>query len=263
MDQPLTPGEALVLLEPNADIGREAAKVTFLALLAQGALRLEREPGRVFGSTTKIRPGPSRPFATIHQAPMHEAAVLEAVHNSRSGTIQDVTERLAKATGRFARFVDMMLRPPLIQRGLLAQHSHVERRKTLMFFKRTVTVFTYHPTEAGAREQARLRDLLAGAEGIRAALDSNPARAATMAAALGPMILLVPALLPFLGQLGHAMAMPNVLDGSMQTWDLSWFETAEAGVGDALDAALSDAESASDSDGDSDGDSGGSDGGGE
>ena len=74
---------------------------------------------------------------------------------------------------------------------------------------RTFIVSTWHPTEAGAREQARLRGLLDEAPAIRAILDENPARAAAMAASLGVLIRLVPALLPFLSQIASAMALHN------------------------------------------------------
>jgi hypothetical protein len=257
----LTPAEALVLLEPDTDLGREAAKVTFLGLLAEGVLRLEKEPGRLMGGTTRLRLG-RQPA----ESPPHVAAVLDAVRYSRSGTIADVAKRLSKATHRFAGFIPSLVRPRLIQRGLLTQHSHQEQRRTLLLFRRSVTVHTYHPTEAGRREQARLRGMLDEAPQIRAALDSDPARAAAMAMALGSLLVLVPALLPFLGQIGQALAAapPGGIGESGAAYDTSWSDTdwtaiddAAAGIGDSLDGALSDAESGSDGDG------GGSDGGGE
>lgn len=264
----LTPAEALVLLEPDTELGREAAKVTFLGLLAEGVLRLEKETGRLMGGTTRLRL--ARQPA---ESPPHVAVVLDAVRYSRSGTIPDVVKRLAKETHRFAGFIPSLVRPRLIQRGLLVQRSHQEQRRSLLFFKRTVTVHTYHPTEAGAREQARLRGMLDTAPEIRAALDSNPARAAVMAAALGTLLVLVPALLPFLGQIGNAMAAAPAsgLGDSGGAEDMSWSDTdwtalddAASEFGDSLDGALSDAESGSDGDGGGDsGDSGGSDGGGE
>jgi len=261
-DRQLTPAEALVLLEPNADIGREAAKVTFLSLLVQGALRLERETGRILGTTTRLRLG--RPVAA---PPAHVEAVLDAVRYSRSGTLPDVAKRLSKATDRYARFVTYMLRPRLIERGLLEQRSHQEQRRMLFLVKRMVTVFTYHPTEAGAREQARVRAALDAGPAIRQALDENPARAAAMAAALGPLIVLVPALLPFLAQIGHAMALPGVGGpgeaGQGDPLDLGWLDDDVDGAMDEVDSAIGGALSDADSSGDSDGDSSGGDGGGE
>ncbi len=252
----LSPAEALVLLDPNAAQGVQAAKVTFLGLLAQGVLRLEQARSRVFGSYTQVKVA-REPQAT----PPHVEAVLQAVRYSRAGTINDIAKRLAKATERFRGFVPDLVRPQLVQRGLLEERRHQEQRKALFVFRRTVTVSTFHPTEAGAREQARLRALLDEAPAIRTALDENPARAAAMAASLGVLLVLVPSLLPVLGQLAGAMGMPGahgLMDGG--GGDTAWvMDASAAGFDDSLDSALSEAESdsASDSDGDGGGDGGG------
>jgi hypothetical protein len=257
----LTPAEALVLLDPNADQGVQAAKVTFLGLLAEGVLRLEQARSRVFGAYTQVRL--ARQPAT---SPPHVEAVLAAVRDSKAATINDIAKRLAKATQRFASFVPALVRPRLVQRGLLEERRHQEQRRTLLLFRRTVTVSTFHPTEAGRREQARLRTLLDEAPAIREALDHNPARAAAMAASLGVLLVLVPSLLPVLGQLANAMGLPQTSGpgesgGSPDDWSSSLDSSATA-FGDSLDGALSDA--ASDSGSDSDGgDGGGGDGGGE
>lgn len=256
----LSPAEALVLLEPNADQGVQAAKVTFLGLLAEGVLRLEQARSRMFGTYTQVKVA-REPGAT---AP-HVEAVLQAVRYSKPGTINDIAKRLAKATDRFRSFVPALVRPRLVQRGLLAEHRHQEERRALLLFRRTVTVTTFHPTEAGAREQARLRALLQEAPEIRAALDSDPARAAAMAAALGMLLVLVPALLPVLGQLANAMGLPAApagmgdSGGSGEDRSRS-LDSAAASFGDSLEGALSDA--ASDGGSDSDGGDGGGDGGG-
>jgi hypothetical protein len=265
MDQALTPAEALVLLEPNADIGRAAAKVTFLSLLAQGVLRLERETGRILGTVTRLRLAKAPAQAQVHQAPAHVEAVLDAVRYSRSGTVADIARRLSKATGQYGQFITHMLRPLLIERGLLVQHSRQEQRRSMLLLKRTVTVYTYVPSEAGAAEQARVRAALEAAPDIRRALDEDPGRAAAMAAALGGLIVLVPALLPFLGQIGHAMALPAAagLGGASegQPLDLGWLDGIEGAMADA-DAAIDGALGAAESGG-SDGDGGGSESGGE
>src|SRR5262245_47836090 len=58
----LTPGEALLLLEPNKKQGREAIKVSLMWLLANQCLTasLEDKPGflgRLFSKTSRLRPG--------------------------------------------------------------------------------------------------------------------------------------------------------------------------------------------------------------
>lgn len=252
----LTPAEALVLLDPMADQGIQAAKVTFLGLMAEGVLRQQTIENRFMGSHQGVRvvrePG---------AAPPHVEAVLQAVRYSKSGRIPDIASRLSKATSRFSTFVPDLVRPRLVQRGLLAETRRQEQRRTLLLFRRTVTVSTFHPTAAGQREQARIRAAIDQGPEIRAALDSDPPRAAAMAAALGPLLLLVPALLPVMGLLSGAMAAQQQSIGmsdSGGTWDSGWDEGIAEFDG-ALDGALSDA--ASDSSSDSDGDSGGSDGG--
>jgi hypothetical protein len=256
----LSPAEALVLLDPNAEQGVPAAKVTFLGLLAEGVLRLEQARSRVFGAYTQVK-------LARHPAesPPHVEAVLEAVRWSKAATINDIAKRLAKTTNRFRSFVPELVRPRLVQRGLLAERRHQEQRRTLLLFRRTVTISTFHPTEAGAREQARLRTLLDEAPAIRAELDRDPARAAAMAASLGVLLVLVPALLPVLGQLASAMGLPQATGmgdngGTSDDWSRS-VDSAATGFSDSLDGALSDAES--DSSSDSDGGDGGGDGGGE
>lgn len=251
----LSPAEALVLLDPNAEQGVPAAKVTFLGLLAEGVLRAEQVKGRI---TSETRLHIARQPA---ETPPHVGAVLDAVRRSKTGSVYQVTRRLARDTNRLATFVPMLVRPRLVQRGLLAEHRHQEERRLLFVFRRTVTVATFHPTEAGAREQARLREMLDTAPEIQAELDRNPSRAAAMAAALGPLIVLVPALLPLLGQIANAMApgaQSFISDGGGGD-TFAYMDSAMADIDSSLDSALSDA--ANDSS-DSGSDGGGSDGGG-
>ena len=132
----------------------------------------------------------------------------------------------------------------------------------LFVFRRNVTLTTFHPTEAGAREQARLRAMLDNAPAIAAELDRDPPCAAAMAAALGPLIVLVPALLAVLGPLAHAMAPGTqgfISDGGGGD-TFAYMDSAMAEMDSSLDSALSDASSDSSDSGGSDG--GGSDGGG-
>jgi uncharacterized membrane protein YgcG len=253
----LSPAEALVLLDPNAEQGVQAAKVTFLGLLAEGVLRAEQVKGRL---TSETRLHIARQPA---ETPPHVGAVLDAVRHSKTGSVYQVTRRLARDTNRLATFVPGLVRPRLVQRGLLAERRHQEERKVLFVFRRTLTITTFHPTEAGTREQARLRAALDEAPAIAAELDRDPPRAAAMAAALGPLIVLVPALLAVLGPLAHAMAPATqsfISDSSGEDGGgFAWLDGAMAEMDSSLDSALSDASSDSS---DSGSDSGGSDGGG-
>jgi hypothetical protein len=244
----LSPAEALVLLDPNADQGVQAAKVTFLGLLAEGVLRAEQVKGRI---TRETRLHIARQPA---EAPPHVGAVLDAVRHSKTGSVYQVTRRLARDTKQLSSFVPVLVRPRLMQRGLLAERRHQEERKLLFVFRRSVTITTFHPTDSGAREQARLRTLLDDAPAIAAELDRDAPRAAAMAAALGPLIVLVPALLAVLGPLAHAMAPGTqgfISDGGGGD-TFAYMDFAMAEMDSSLDSALSEAGS----------DGGGSDGGG-
>jgi len=237
--------------------GVQAAKVTFLGLLAEGVLRAEQVKGRI---TSETRLHISRQPA---ETPPHVGALLDAIRQSKTGSVYQVTRRLARDTKQLSTFVPALVRPRLIQRGLLAERRHQEERKVLFVFRRTVTITTFHPTEAGAREQARLRAMLDHAPAIAAELDRNPPRAAAMAAALGPLIVLVPALLPVLGQLTHAMAPPaqNSIDSGGSGGDgFAHLDRTMTEMDASLDSALSDASSDS-ADGGSDGGDGGGGGG--
>lgn len=244
----LSPAEALVLLDPNADQGVQAAKVTFLGLLAEGVLRAEQVKGRV---TRETRLHIARQPA---EAPPHVGAVLDSVRHSKTGSVYQVTRRLARDTKQLSSFVPVLVRPRLMQRGLLAERRHQEERKLLFVFRRSVTITTFHPTDSGAREQARLRTMLDNAPAIAAELDRDPPRAAAMAAALGPLIVLVPALLAVLGPLAHALApgTQGFISGGGGGDTFASMDSAMAEMDSSLDSALSEAGS----------DGGGSDGGG-
>ena len=267
----LSPAEAMVLLDPEDNNGIAAAKVTFLALMAQGVLKQEDVRGRI-GTITRVVQ-----VRTPAEYPPHVAAILDAVNSSKTGTVADVSNVLSKATRGFSTYVPDLVRPRLIQRGLLVERRQQERRRVLFFFSRTVTISTWHLTEAGGREQARLRGMLDEAPAIRGMLDENPGRAAAMVAALGPLILLVAVLLPFLGLISSALAaqgytgMSDSGSGDSEG-GFEWLSSADSisqDLDSSFDSALSDAadssssdSSSSDSSSGSGSDRGGSDGGG-
>lgn len=124
----------------------------------------------------------------------------------------------------------------------------------LLVFKRSVTMTTHRPTEAGERERSRLREVLDQAPEIRHLLDRDPARAAAMAAALGPLIFLVPALLPLIDRLAAVADVQSTqFIGDSSGNDAAWKSLTE--VNGAMDGALESAAS-SHGDGGSDGNGG-------
>ena len=100
--------------------------------------------------------------------------------------------------------------------------------------------------------------MLDDAPAIAAELNRDPPRAAAMAAALGPLIVLVPALLAVLGPLAHAMApgTQNFISDGGGGDTFAYIDSAMAEMDSSLDSALSDASSDS-ADGGSDGGGGG------
>lgn len=275
----LTPAEALVLMEPNGDDGRQAVKLTLLAMVLQGMLLVERSGPRAaprlrLGNLGGTMPGaaPGNPWAQPGSAPMspppdHVAAVLDAVRASSTGLLDDVARILSGTTRRFATFIPELVRPGMARRGLLGSNTLQEQRRMLFFFKRTVSVTNHFRTPEGEREYQRLRALLDSAPAIREHLDSDPRRAAVMAVALGALIVMLPSLLPLIGPLGATLNpqdFPGMADGGAgdSGWTVAVEESMDSMSG-AVDGALSDAESSSDSSDSDGGDGGGSDGGGE
>ena len=234
----ITPGEAMVLLDPYRVKAADALKVTLIALLVQRVLRIDTESkARLIGK--------SREIAHVRLAdragaplPAHSASVVELVRSAGNGTMREIVARAGKIYGlRLSGFLDKLLRPGLVARGLLAP----EKIKIFLVFNAT----RFSLTPAGAAERDKLTRAMEEARTIPSFLDSDPARAAAMAAALGGMLLLIPELKPHLKALSDAMRHDvgsDIPDGGFDDFSSGNdfdFGSFDGGAFDALDASMS------------------------
>ena len=260
---PLSPAEALVLLDPRKGQSRAALKLTLTGLLMQGVLRLEEsEEKGLFGRTkkvTRLRVSPDAPAV-----PPPAASVVEVVRaaEAKGGKLDELALQARKAYGTdLSGFQKSHVVPALVARGLVE-----ERRERMLGL---IPVRRLYHTAAGEAEKSRLETLIAEARNIPDYLSRDLGRAAAVAAALGGALLLVDELRPFYGRISEALrgADPNAF-GDYDFWsrdvpslssgsfDLASFDPAAL---DGLDTSLA----ALDTSFDASFDSGSSDGGGD
>jgi hypothetical protein len=193
----LTPGEAMVLLDPNGATGREAAKVSIMALLAERKLVIDKiSEKKTFGGQRIVEK--MRAVASPAGQPAHVASLLSLIRGVQPAAVPDVVKAARKEYGAdLGGFAKKFVGPSLVARGLLKETVE----PFLLFFKRKRLAHT----PAGAMEKSRLEALMAQARDIPRFLDSDPAKAAAIAVALGGLVLLAPELRSYLGQIGDAM----------------------------------------------------------
>jgi hypothetical protein len=276
----LSPAESLFLLKPNRTPACETVKVTLLALLAQGIVRLEEQITRRFIGTRKtvyVRQT-QRPVPAL---PAHAVSLLDQVRAAQAGTgsMPELVKCARQAYGSSLNgFNRDFIIPPLVSRGL------IEKRRVL-FLRH------YKRTSAGDAEESRIAADIARARSIPELLQSNPAEVAALVLAVGGTILLVNELRPYYHQISEVMRPPGTGadysdssggDASLPLWNSSDPGTAhpgdamqgldaaslgsldlgafDAGAFDALDAGMASFDAGYDA---SVGDSGGGDGGGD
>jgi hypothetical protein len=194
----LSAAEASVLLSLPRYDARQALKLGFMGLLAHGILRIEQEeqPGffrarHIAHLRTVANPPGNLPPLAASLLRIAQAAAPE-------GLMTDVVKQAASEYGNgFTGFVRDLVVPALVARGLAEQR---EVRVLGLF-----PVTRFYRTLAGDAERARLHDLLVEARAIPQHLDSDPARAAALVAALGGAILLVDGLRPHYAALERAL----------------------------------------------------------
>jgi hypothetical protein len=268
-----TPAEALLLLDPDAIGGAQAVKLTLTGLLLQSVLRIEKTRIKrrfFFGSRAatvirRVRPAPV-------PTPPHVALVMDHVERARDGEMKRFMESLARATGRFARFMPDFVVPRLVQRGLMEVRTEKREVELPGGHIQPFTEERRVLTATGAAAAAELRQRLDEAQGLKTMLDADPQRAAAMAAALGGLLVLVPGVLAFLPDIaqaiGRVQAWPgtdamvggvggfDAVGGDRRASEDMWREV-ETGAPDGLDSSLADVDAAFGSDGGGDWDSGG------
>lgn len=210
----LTPGEALVLLAPNANQGREAIKVSLMWLLAKKLLTVtpESKPGFFgrFSTTSRLHPS-NRPPAGLSRE------LVELLHVARDAGTMDKFVKAARIRygADLSGFQKIHLVPSLLKQRLIERRTE----SFLRVFSRT----RYYTTHTGEVLQQRIERMFARARTIPAFLHSNPGEAAALAATLGGLIFLVPELKPHFNDIARAMRKPDyaTADGGSYSGDSS------------------------------------------
>jgi len=207
----LTPGEALLLLEPNKRQGSEAIKVSLMWLLAKKCLTasLEDKPGflgRFLSRTSRLHPSDRLPA----DLPSEMDNLMQLVR--RTGYMDDFVKAARIQYGNdLTGFQIHYLIPSLLKRRLIEPRTE----PFLIVFSRT----RYYRTRSGEALRQQIDTLFARAREIPGYLDRSPAQAAALAATLGGLIFLMPELRPHFTDIAHAMRRPIGADASMYTGD--------------------------------------------
>ena len=196
---PLTPAEALALLDPQQPQNRLALKLTLKDLVARRVLRVEQRPGArpKDKPQTVLSAGPA-PAADL--AP-HAHALRELVASAGGGSGEAAMADVAKAARtRFgpdlSGFGKNYVVPALVARGLL------EARQEKMLWLFPVTRLRHTP--AGETAKRELEATLEQARALPNQFATNPLQAAGTALALGSTILLVDQLQPHYAEIAEA-----------------------------------------------------------
>ncbi len=247
----LTPAEAKYLLTPNMS-GMGVIKVMLLMLIARGLLRVEETQARGLLGQKKIAHLRVASQATANSPGV--SALLDTVREAQAddGTVKAVAKRARRdfapeGTGFVRRFIA----PALIERGLLWE------RKFLF-------VRLYTRTPQGNSEAERIKAEIVRAKEIPKLLQSDPAQAATLAASLGGLLLLVDKLNAHYKPLAAAMRDSGMTSdiATSDGFDFGGFDAAafDASAFDALGSDLSSFDSGFSDGGGGDGDGGDSSG---
>lgn len=190
----LTPAEAMVLLDPQRNQGREAFKISLMWLLAQHHLTATAIPGRWFGKpSTQLSRGP-RAGARL---PPDLQAVMSTVAAAGTGLMNDVVKEARTRFGAdLGRFLNDFVHPSLLGRGLV--RSFEEKSRVLFI---PITRARHERTPAGEALARQIETLFEDARRIPGYLDRSPAQAAALAVSLGGLILLLPELRPHLDRI--------------------------------------------------------------
>jgi len=274
----LSPPEAFLLLKPDLDDAREAAKIAALYLLAQRVFRMKSFEYRGFLGMPLTKDALDvGPYAGDRRGPV--GAVWNKGRALPDGSnLGDLANAMRHEWGSglkgYAR--DIVL-PALESRGLVKGYH----RKIMGLFP----VHQWKRTEAGEIAYLEVAAAKQTARTIPDFLDNDPRQAAALMLAVGSAVLLVPELRPHFAEMSRVMAAQKN-DGSGSSSDSSSSSDSGSGSSEqrhephddafdlgALDAADADALSsdmsgfdagfdAGDSGGDGGGDGGGGDGGG-
>jgi hypothetical protein len=233
LPNPITPGEAFILLDPKRSSPIEAAKITLLSLIAQRALRIEKAV-RSNKSETRIlvwlRVRRMPPATTDH---VSELMAIVRDSEELDGTVADIMRRAkAKFGPKLARYKSDLILPALKARALIEECT-----KTILF---SFPVMAFRYTLAGAAERSAIERRIAEARRLPALLRSNTKEAAALALAADPAIFLLPELRPYYKQISQALQARDLdEDPSISgfEWEIEFdWDTLAALGGAAMDA---------------------------
>ena len=228
----LTPAEAMVLLDPRAERGRDAFMVSLMWLLAQHHLKATDIPALWFKrKTTQLTRGPQAGA----MLPPDSKAVMMTVQAAATGITDDIVKAAPKRFGaKLDGYQNDFLYPSLLSRGLLRRTETTH----LMFFTRQ----TYDRTSAGREVCRQIESLFEDARRIPVYLDRSPAQTAALALSLGGLILLMPELRPHLDEIASVVRRSSAPDNSSggSSGSESSSEPAQAKPADEQASAASD-----------------------
>jgi uncharacterized membrane protein YgcG len=268
----LTPPEAFLLLHPDLDGSREAAKLAALTLLAQGTFKMRQvEAKGILGFKRQKNVLEVGSFDGPVPGPIGSVWMLG--RNLKPGsTLAQLATAMRHAWGDgLLRYGREIVFPELEAKGLVLPQP----RKMLGLFRSN----RWTRTDEGAAEAGEIARLRDEARRIPNFLDGDRRQAAALIATLGAAVLLVPELRPYFSEMARAtstygsdtesMVSTNTFTdspgggwfnfGSIDTDTAESLSTDPAGFDSAFDTTDS---GSSDSGGDSSGDSGGDSGGG-
>ncbi|HTQ35260.1 MAG TPA: hypothetical protein VMI30_13920 [Stellaceae bacterium] len=238
-DAGLSASEALILMSLPRFDSRQALKLGFMGLLAQGILRIEQEDRPGLLRTRHIAHLYASPIAPDSLPPIARSLVRVVRAAEPDGLMKNVVKQSIRAYGRtLLGFAQNFVIPSLVARGL------AERRQSRLLGFIPLTRFYRTPT--GGAEKTRLDDAMREARSIPQYLDSDPAQAAALIAALGAAILLVEELRPHYQALAAAMRTHGGGEGfdmDFGEFDFGGIDFSAFGTGtfDSFDSGFSDA----------------------
>lgn len=207
----LSPPEAFLLLKPDLDGAREAAKIAALYLLAQRVFRMKSAEHRGFLGITRTKDALDvGDFAGDRRGPV--GAVWSKGYALPDGsTLADLAKSMRSEWGNglkgYARHIVL---PALERRGLIKGYH----RKIMGLFP----VHQWQRTEAGEAAYFEVAAAKQTARTIPDFLDNDPRQAAVLILAVGSAVLLVPELRPHFAEMARVMAAQKN-DGSTSSSD--------------------------------------------
>lgn len=194
----LSAPEALVLLSLPRYDGRQALKLGFMGLVAQGVLRLDTEDRPGLLRTRRIPHLTVAPGLPANLPPIAASLVGVVRAAAPGGLMKDVVKQSMREYGKqLAGFVQNHVRPMLVGRGL----AEIRQSRLLGI----IPLARYFRTPAGEAEKIRIEGAVRNAKTIPQLLKNDPAQAAVLVAAAGAAILLVEELRPHYDALSRAL----------------------------------------------------------